>query len=59
MKNAVIYSYSIVYSSSEQFKDKTPYVAAILQAEDGTRFPAFLGFYKEGMEISIGQTVEL
>lgn len=59
MEQASVYTYSVVYSSSEQFKDKTPYVTAILENESGDRFPAFLEGYEEGMEIWIGQTVWL
>lgn len=58
MKRAVIYTYSIVYSSSELFQDKTPYVTAILEEESGKRFPAFLGGYPEGKEIVMGQEVD-
>lgn len=59
MEQATIYTYSVVYSSSEQFKDKTPYVTAILESGNGERFPAFLEGYDEGQEIWIGQTVWL
>lgn len=55
----MIYTYSVVYSSSEQFKGKTPYLTAILEAEDGTRFPAFLDGYQEEIKVSVGQLVEL
>jgi uncharacterized OB-fold protein len=58
MKKPVIYTYSIVYSSSELFQDKTPYVTAILEDESGKRFPAFLGGYPEGKAIVIGQEVD-
>jgi len=58
MEKPIIYSFAVVRSSSEQFKDKTPYVTAILENEAGVRFPALVEGYTDGMEVSIGQTVK-
>ncbi|SMC60363.1 OB-fold domain-containing protein [Papillibacter cinnamivorans] len=59
MEQATIYTYSVVYSASEQFRDKTPYVTAILESGNGERFPAFLEGYEEGRVIRVGQPVWL
>lgn len=52
-----IYTYTIVYSSTAAFADKTPYCTAILESSDGTRFPALVEGYREGDPVYIGQTV--
>ena len=57
MKKATIYTYSIVYSSTEAFADKVPYCTAILELEDGARCAAMLAGYQEGMSIQPGQEV--
>ncbi len=56
-KKAKIYSFTIVYSSSEEFKDKVPYVVAVLE-ENKERFSSFIEGYKEDIEIKIGMEVE-
>ena len=58
MANAAIYTYSVLFSSSEEFKDKVPYVSAILETPDGERFASLLAGYQPGMEIRIGQEVK-
>lgn len=58
MKNPKIYTYSILYSTTEAFADRLPYVTAILEQEDGSRFAALLEGYESGMEIGIGQEVK-
>ncbi len=55
MKNPIIYTYSILYSTFPAFTDKLPYVSAILEREDGTKFPSLLEGFNEGMEVEIGQ----
>ena len=57
MGKTIIYTFSVVRSSSEQFKDKTPYVTAILEDESGVRFPAFVEGYIDGMDVYIGQPI--
>lgn len=57
MKNVKIYSYSVVYSTFPAFVDKVPYVSAILERPDGTKFSCLLEGYQEGMEVGIDQTV--
>jgi uncharacterized OB-fold protein len=43
MEQAIIYSFTEVFVSSVEFKDRTPYTCAIIEAE-GRRFPALLEF---------------
>lgn len=57
MKTASIYTYSVLYSSTEDFKDKTPYLTAILQDAEGNRFASLVEGFSDGMEIAIGQEV--
>lgn len=58
MKTSKIYTYSIVYSTSEQFEDKVPYVTAILEDDEGVRFPSFVaGYTEDESEVFIGQEV--
>lgn len=57
MKLATIYSYSVVYITSEEFKDLVPYVVAILEDEGNKRFPARINGFSEGKKIDIGQQV--
>ena len=52
-----IYSYTIVTSAAEAFKDKTPYVLALVE-ENGAKVLAFIDSYRENMEIKIGDKVE-
>jgi uncharacterized OB-fold protein len=52
-----IYTYTIVYSAAEAFKDKTPYVVALVE-EDGRRAMSLLEGYREGLPVSIGMEVE-
>jgi uncharacterized OB-fold protein len=58
MKRAKIYTYSVLFSSSEEFQDKVPYVSAILETEDGRRFASLIAGYRPNMEIRIGQEVK-
>ena len=57
MDTATIYTYSILYSSTEEFKDKTPYLTTILEKQNGERFASLVEGWKEGMEVRIGQQV--
>jgi uncharacterized OB-fold protein len=57
MKNPVIYTFSILRSTTPAFIDRIPYVSAILQDETGTRFASLLSGYTDGMEVKIGQEV--
>lgn len=57
MEGAKIYTYSVLSSSSQEFKDKVPYVAAILERSNGERFASLVDGYKDGATIAIGQAV--
>lgn len=57
MNHASIYSYSVVYSSSVDFQDQTPYLCAIVEQADGQRIASFVQGYAEGTEVAIGQQV--
>ncbi|CAK7060313.1 MAG: hypothetical protein DELT_01404 [Desulfovibrio sp.] len=58
MGKTTIYTYSIVYSSTEDFKDKTPYLTAILENEKGERFASLVDGFTEGMDVAVGQEVK-
>lgn len=57
MKNARIYSYTIVYSSTEALKDKTPYLAAIVEKPDGEKVSAMVEGYTPEAKVAIGSEV--
>lgn len=58
MKKGKIYTYSIVYSASESFSDKTPYIVAII--EDGNnKFLSRIDGYNEQMDVAVGKEVEI
>jgi len=56
-RKAKIYTYTVVTSAAEAFKDKVPYLIAVLEDETG-RFTSFVEGYKEGVEVKIGMEVE-
>ena len=58
MEKTTIYTYSVLFSSTEEFKDKTPYISAILEKENGERFASLVEGYTDGIAISVGQEVK-
>jgi len=57
-KKAKIYTYTVIHSASEAFKDKTPYVVAVV--DDGQeKFLTRVEGYDDKREIHIGMEVEL
>lgn len=52
-----IYTYSIITSAAEAFKDKCPYVIAIVERDDGSHVMARVEGYSEGQPVSIGMPV--
>ena len=57
-KQYTIYSYTVMRSSTLDFQDKVPYLAAILKDDNtGFRQTEFIHGYEDGMEIHIGDTV--
>jgi uncharacterized OB-fold protein len=57
MEAVKIYTYSVLSSSSQEFKDKVPYITAILERSNGERFASLVDGYKDGATIAIGQDV--
>ena len=55
---AKIYTYTVINSASADFVDKVPYVVAILEDANDTKFPSYVEGYKEGMDVAIGMDVE-
>jgi len=56
-KKAKIYTYSVIYSSTENFSNKTPYLIALLKDNRGNKKLSFIEGYDEHQDIEIGQTV--
>ena len=56
-KRAKIYTYSIVYSAAENFRERTPYVVAVVEDETG-RYLARIEGYDNNANIQIGMEVE-
>ena len=57
MENGRIYSYTIVYSSTEAMKDKTPYIVAIVEKPDGEKVSALVEGYTPQAKVAIGNEV--
>jgi uncharacterized OB-fold protein len=56
-RRGTIFTYSVVHSSTEEFKDKTPYVVALVRENETTRLIRIEG-YDENINIRIGMEVE-
>lgn len=52
-----VYSYTIIYSAAEAFKNQTPYAIAIVE-EAGRRVVSVLEGYDGNRDIKIGMDVE-
>ncbi|MHC1760033.1 MAG: OB-fold domain-containing protein [Negativicutes bacterium] len=59
MQIGQIYSFSIVFSSTEALKDKTPYLAAIVEKPDGKKVSAMVEGYSPDVNVVIGSKVEI
>ncbi|MDR1241235.1 MAG: OB-fold domain-containing protein [Deltaproteobacteria bacterium] len=57
MDKAKIYTYSILFASTEEFKDRVPYLTAILEKPDGKRFASLIAGWNAGTRVEIGQEV--
>lgn len=57
MEKMFIYTYTIIRVPVEEFAAEAPYITAIIEKEDGSRFMAKVDGYMDGMEVKIGQTV--
>ena len=57
MEKLFIYTYTIIRVPVEEFAAEAPYITAIVEREDGSRFMAKVDGYMDGMEVKIGQPV--
>ena len=53
-----VYTYSVIHSAAEEFKDRTPYVVALVEEDGQARVTSFLEGYDGQQEIYIGMAVE-
>lgn len=53
-----IYTYSVITSAAEAFKDKVPYLIALVEKDDGSHVLSRIEGYTEGREIKVGMPVE-
>jgi uncharacterized OB-fold protein len=58
-ETAAIYTYSVIHSSTESFKDKVPYMAAIVTRPDGSRIATLVEGYSPDKDVAIGSKVVL
>jgi uncharacterized OB-fold protein len=56
-RRGTLLTYSIVHSGTEAFKDKTPYVVALVEERQRIRLARVEG-YTEGTEVKVGMEVE-
>lgn len=58
-ETAEIYTWTVINSSTEAFKGRVPYLAAIVSKPDGTRVAALVDGWSVGMPVDIGAPVVL
>lgn len=56
-RRGTIFTYSIVHSATDDFKDQTPYVVALVEEKQQIRLARIEG-YSEEMRLEIGMEVE-
>ncbi len=56
-KRGRIYTFTIIHTASEAFKDMTPYVVAVVE-DDREKFFARIEGYDRDREVNIGMEVE-
>ncbi len=56
-RRGTIYTYSIIHSGTDSFKDKTPYVVALVEEDRRIRLARVEG-YTEETQVNIGMEVE-
>lgn len=56
-RRGTIFTYSVVHSGTDAFKDKTPYVVALVTENQGISLARVEG-YAEGKLINVGMEVE-
>lgn len=54
MQTGKIYTFTEIFSPPEGFKDEAPYSCAIMEDEDGRRFPAFLSPHTHWEDVRVG-----
>ena len=54
-KSGTIYTFTQIFVAAEQFQDKTPYYCAIIEGDDGIRFPAYIVGAGENETVEIGK----
>lgn len=57
MSRGIIYTFSIVHSGTDSFKDKTPYVMALVEEKQQIRLAQVEGYTPE-LQVEIGMEVE-
>jgi uncharacterized OB-fold protein len=53
-----IYTYTVIHSAAEEFKDRTPYAVALVDEEGQARVASYLEGYDVSKNIRIGMEVE-
>jgi uncharacterized OB-fold protein len=56
-KHGTIFTYSIIHSGTDNFKDKTPYVVALVEENQRIMLARVEG-YTEAINVGIGMEVE-
>ncbi len=56
-RRGTIFTYSIIHSGTDDFKDKTPYVVALVEENQRIRLARVEG-YTEKTDIDVGMAVE-
>jgi len=56
-QRGTLYTYTVVHSGTEAFKDRTPYVVALVEEDRQIRLARVEG-YTEGRDIGVGTEVE-
>lgn len=56
-EKGTIYTYTVVYSGSEEFRDRTPYLIGLVE-RDGRRELAWIEGYGETVRAAIGDPVD-
>lgn len=54
-----IFAWTVINSSTEAFKSRVPYLAAIVSRPDGTRVAALVEGWSQDDRVGIGTTVTL
>lgn len=55
MEKALLYTYTVVRAAGEEFKDRTPYIDAILETAEGKRFACLIQGNPEEFKAKIGE----